>query len=116
MTHALVFFPDYRAANPYQTLLHGHAGRELYPRFGSIADALALQRHAGVDSRVIFHLHWEDAVYRNESGEPAAWQAAQRFVGELETFLDGGGQLIAALRDKISRASGWDIHDKPIPR
>ena len=29
---------------------------------------------------------------------------------------DNGGQLIAALRDKISRAAAWDMHDKPIPR
>ena len=41
MTHALVFYPDYRAANPYQTLLYEHAGRDLYPRCGTIADAIA---------------------------------------------------------------------------
>ena len=34
----------------------------------------------------------------------------------IMTNSDGGGQLIAALRDKISRASAWDMHDKPIPR
>lgn len=34
----------------------------------------------------------------------------------IMTNGDGGGQLIAALRDKISRASAWDMHDKPIPR
>ncbi len=100
MTHALVFYPDYRAANPYQTLLYDHAGRDLYPRCGSIADAIALQRHAGVGSRVIFHLHWEDAVYRNESDEAAAWRAAQRFLGELETFLDSGGQLVWTLHNE----------------
>lgn len=100
MTHALVFFPDYRAANPYQTLLYDHAGRDLYPRFGTIAEALALQRHRGVGSRVIFHLHWEDAVYRNESDEPAAWRAAQRFLGDLETFLDSGGQLVWTLHNE----------------
>ena len=34
----------------------------------------------------------------------------------IMTNGDNGGQLIAALRDKISRAAAWDIHDKPIPR
>jgi hypothetical protein len=29
---------------------------------------------------------------------------------------DNGGALINALREKISRAAGWDMHDKPIPR
>jgi CubicO group peptidase (beta-lactamase class C family) len=34
----------------------------------------------------------------------------------IMTNGDNGGRLIAALRDKISRAASWDIHDKPIPR
>ena len=34
----------------------------------------------------------------------------------IMTNGDNGGQLIAALRDKISRASSWDMHDKPLPR
>jgi glycosyltransferase involved in cell wall biosynthesis len=100
MTYALVFYPDYRAANPYQTLLYDHAGRDLHPRHGTITDAADLQRHRGVGSRVIFHLHWEDAVYRNEASEPAAWQAAQRFLHELEAFLDAGGQLAWTLHNE----------------
>src|SRR5215218_6658782 len=60
MTHAMLFFPDYRAANPYQALLHVHAGRDLYPRPGTIGEAIALQGRCGVGGRVIFHLHWED--------------------------------------------------------
>jgi hypothetical protein len=27
-----------------------------------------------------------------------------------------GGALITALREKITRAAGWDMYDKPIPR
>jgi CubicO group peptidase (beta-lactamase class C family) len=34
----------------------------------------------------------------------------------IMTNGDNGGRLIAALRDKISLASAWDMHDKPIPR
>lgn len=34
----------------------------------------------------------------------------------IMTNGDRGGALIAALRDKISRAAAWDMHDKPIPR
>lgn len=34
----------------------------------------------------------------------------------IMTNGDNGGALITALRDKISRAAGWDMHDKPIPR
>ena len=34
----------------------------------------------------------------------------------IMTNGDNGGRLIAALREKISRASAWDMYDKPIPR
>ena len=34
----------------------------------------------------------------------------------IMTNGDNGGRLIAALRNKISIASAWDMHDKPIPR
>jgi CubicO group peptidase (beta-lactamase class C family) len=34
----------------------------------------------------------------------------------IMTNGDNGGRVIAALRDKISRAASWDMHDKPIPR
>jgi CubicO group peptidase (beta-lactamase class C family) len=34
----------------------------------------------------------------------------------IMTNGDNGGRLINALREKVSRASAWDIHDKPIPR
>jgi CubicO group peptidase (beta-lactamase class C family) len=34
----------------------------------------------------------------------------------IMTNGDNGGALINALREKISRAAGWDMHDKPIPR
>ena len=34
----------------------------------------------------------------------------------IMTNGDRGGAVITALRDKISRAAGWDMHDKPIPR
>jgi beta-1,4-mannosyltransferase len=100
MTHALVFFPDYRPANPYQALLYQHAARDLYPHAGTIADALALHRQRSGHSRVIFHLHWEDAVYRAEPTEAGAWQAAQGFLSDLELFLDAGGALIWTLHNE----------------
>jgi CubicO group peptidase (beta-lactamase class C family) len=34
----------------------------------------------------------------------------------IMTNGDNGGALINALREKITRAAAWDMHDKPIPR
>ena len=34
----------------------------------------------------------------------------------IMTNGDNGGRLIAALREKISRGSAWDMYDKPLTR
>jgi glycosyltransferase involved in cell wall biosynthesis len=100
MAHALLFFPDYRSANPYQRLLYGHAGRDLHPQPATIGEALVRQQQQGLADRTVFHLHWEDAVHRNEPSEAAAWRAAQLFLDGLELFLDRGGQLV------------WTVHNE----
>jgi beta-1,4-mannosyltransferase len=99
MADELVFFPDYRTANPYQRLLYDHAGAWLHPRPGSVEDALAALRRKVPGERVVFHLHWEDAAYRNEPDEPAAWAAAQAFLDGLETFADAGGRVLWTLHN-----------------
>lgn len=99
MGHELLFFPDYRTANPYQQLLYDHAGGWLHPRPAPVGDALELLRRKGPEERVLFHLHWEDAVHRNEPDEAAAWRAAQAFLDELEAFVDAGGRLLWTLHN-----------------
>lgn len=101
MAHRLVFFPDYRAANPYQSLLYAHSAAELHPEPASIAEALALRKRQGPEDGLIFHLHWEDAVYRNEPDETAARAAAQRFALELERFVDSGGMVLWTLHNEV---------------
>ncbi len=99
MADELVFFPDYRVANPYQRLLYDHAGAWLHPRPGTVDDALAALRRKGPGERVVFHLHWEDAAYRNEPDEPAAWAAAQAFLDGLEAFASTGGRVLWTLHN-----------------
>jgi glycosyltransferase involved in cell wall biosynthesis len=117
MAHDLIFFPDYRVANPYQRLLYGHAGTELHPRPGTVTDALTLLRRKGDGSRVIFHLHWEDAAYRNEADEAQAWAAAQAFLSELELFADAGGRILWTLHNTASHDGRWlDVHEALVGR
>src|SRR3954452_4113692 len=99
VAHELLFFPDYRVANPYQRLLYDHAGAELHPRPGTVDDGLGVLRRKAAGERVIFHLHWDDAVYRNELDEPAAWRAAQAFLDGIEAFVDAGGLLLWTLHN-----------------
>lgn len=99
MPHRLIFFPDYRQANPYQTLLYRHTAPELLPRPGTVADALEERRRRSHEEAVLFHLHWEDAAYRNEPDEESAWRAAQDFLDRLEAFVDEGGMVLWTLHN-----------------
>lgn len=100
MPHRLVFFPDYRAANPYQRLLYDHSAVDLDPQPGTIAEALARRAQQAPDAGMIFHLHWEDGVYRNEPDEAAARAVAERFALDLERFVDGGGMVLWTLHNE----------------
>jgi glycosyltransferase involved in cell wall biosynthesis len=93
--HQLIFYPDYRRANPYQTLLYEHVDPAFTVCAGSIDDAraqLALQGRR--EREVIFHLHWEDAPLRAIKKPEEAAREARRFTAELDRFVDAGGRLI----------------------
>lgn len=93
--HALIFYPDYRAANPYQVLLYEHVDPVVLIEAGDIGSALRHLRSSGSGSRrVLFHLHWEDAILRAANDADSARQLAQAFLRDCETFLDEGGLLI----------------------
>ena len=99
MQHTVLYFPDYAHANPYQALLYSGLDATFHSQSGSIEDArLRLQRQAW-DSRVIFHLHWEDAIYRHLASEEEALAECQRFLDQLERFQDDGGLFL------------WTVHN-----
>ncbi len=99
MQHTLFYFPDYAHANPYQSLLYSGIDAVFHSQSGTIEDArLKLQRQAW-DSRVIFHLHWEDAIYRHLPGEGEALAECQRFLDQLESFQDEGGLFLWTLHN-----------------
>ena len=99
MQHTILYFPDYVHANPDQSLLYSGIDAVFHSQSGSIEDArLKLQRQAR-DSRVVFHLHWEDAIYRHLPGEVEALAECQRFLDQLEGFQDDGGLFL------------WTVHN-----
>ena len=81
-------FPDYRHANPYQRLLYGPLETRFDVRFLPWRTSLPEGR-APVEPTV-FHLHWEDAVYRDEADEAAAARVAQSFIEAVETQQAAG--------------------------
>lgn len=90
----VIAFPDYAKQNPYQRLAYaGLPAGQL--RYGTLADAVAA---AEGGRRVVFHLHWEDALYRNLRRE--RWPAAQAAVlGELDRLKAAGGRFLWTLHN-----------------
>lgn len=88
----LVFYPDYRAMNPYQTQLYAALRPFAAAKSGSVADALQL-----LDNRaqrpVLFHLHWEHQVFID------AQQSVEDFLDGLAAFKDAGGKIIWTLHN-----------------
>ena len=100
MQHTLVYFPDYAHANPYQKLLYACLDGDFHVEAGTIGDALARLRGGDHARRTIFHLHWEDKVYRDLASPDEATRACQTFLDQLETFVDEGGLFL------------WTIHNR----
>lgn len=93
--HELIFYPDYRRANPYQTLLYQHVDPIFSVRTATIEEARSLLGLKGRREReVLFHLHWEDSVLRAIKDRDEAEKAARGFVAELDRFVEAGGRLI----------------------
>lgn len=99
MPHEIVTFPDYTPGNPYQRYLYTSLPSAFQTRFGTLENAFELLEHVGHSERVIFHLHWEDAIYRDAADESEAFDLAQAFIDACERFKRAGGLLV------------WTIHN-----
>jgi beta-1,4-mannosyltransferase len=100
MQHRLIYFPDYAHANPYQAMLYASIDGAFPAGPGTIADALEALRRTDGPQRTIFHLHWEDAIYRHLPSATAALDACQKFLDHAEQFIQDGGLLV------------WTIHNR----
>lgn len=111
MKHPLFVFPDYRLANPYQKLLYEHVDKIFDVQFGDIERAAVVLRNTGLGRQVLFHLHWEDAVYRHAVDEDEAWERTQSFLDQLEYFVGAGGKVLWTVHNKAPHNDPYpDIH------
>lgn len=99
MRHRLLFHPDYRTANPYQTLLYDQLDPAFQVTAGDLDAARTALRTAAWGTRVVFHLHWEDALYRMAPDEASARAQAGAFLDALGAFRDAGGILVWTLHN-----------------
>ncbi len=97
-TVRLLYFKDYGRYNPYQRLLYA-AMPGIAAQAGDIDAALALRTATPPELSVIFHLHWEEAVYAAAASAGDAERLAQAFLERLDAFLAAGGRLV------------WTVHN-----
>jgi GT2 family glycosyltransferase/glycosyltransferase involved in cell wall biosynthesis len=95
----VIFFPDYRATNPYQRLLYDAFPEVFEVRADRIETALRLQTAGDRRHPVVFHLHWTSPVIGLERAEAVARRRIEAFVSGLEAFVAAGGVLI------------WTVHN-----
>lgn len=97
----VVFFPDYTAGNPYQTLFYSSVSGAYSASPGTIQTALWKQMQAGLDESVIFHLHWEDAIYKQPIHD------SDNKIDSFNTFVE------SAIRFKnLGGVFIWTLHNK----
>lgn len=102
MDHDVFVFPDYRRDNPYQDLLYGAIDGPFQFRYAGVGAALAHLRNVGFGRSALFHLHWEDSVYRAETSERQARAACRAFLEDLAAFRDEGGRVIWTVHNEAS--------------
>jgi glycosyltransferase involved in cell wall biosynthesis len=99
-SHRLHFYPDYRASNPFQTMLHAAlagVGAEAVP-VANLADHLRT-RAEGPGDPGLLSLHWSSPILSAADGPFRARLLLDRFATLLDGFLDAGGRLV------------WTVHN-----
>jgi glycosyltransferase involved in cell wall biosynthesis len=111
MQHSLIYFPDYAHANPYQAMLYASIDGAFSARPGTISSALEALGRADWAQRTIFHLHWEDAIYRHLPGSDAALEECRRFLDDAEQFIDDGGLFVWTIHNRAPHDGRYlDVH------
>ncbi len=91
----LIYYPHY--SNPYQRLLYRAFPGNWKISAGKIEEALDILENRS--ERLLFHLHWEDALFKNEDSEERALARAKSFLYDLLGLQSLGGKL------------AWTIHN-----
>lgn len=97
------FYKDYRRHNPYQHLFYlSMPGLSFHP--GDIERAASAVAHRPT----VFHLNWEEALYRGAGDAAEADARVHSFLDTLDDFLVAGGRLVWTLHNERP-------HENPFP-
>lgn len=93
----IVFYPDYTPYNSYQTCFYRACPPGYSAQPGTIEAAI---RRLGDGRPTIFHLHWEDHVFRGAWPDATAErELCHSFLKALRYFIEGGGIFV------------WTVHN-----
>ncbi len=108
----VIYFKDYGAYNPYQRLLYA-AMPGIAAQAGDLDAALALRAATAPELPVIFHLHWEEAVYAAATSTEEAAELSTAFVERLEAFLTAGGYLVWTVHNVVPHENRFPtVHER----
>ncbi len=93
----ILFYPDYTPYNSYQTSFYEVCPPGYTAQPGTIDAAI---RRLGDGRTTIFHLHWEDHLFRSAWPDAdAERELCRSFLKALRYFIDGGGIFV------------WTVHN-----
>ena len=93
----ILYYPNYVPYNSYQRSFYGASPSGYSAQPGTIDAAI---RRLGDGRTTIFHLHWEDHVFRSAWPDAAAErELCQSFLAALRYFIAGGGIFV------------WTVHN-----
>ncbi len=93
-----IFWPDYSHDNPFQLMVYRAFPPAWAVRSGTLEAAAAALAEGG--RAVVFHLHWEDAVYRAAQDAAAAESLVETYLLRLDGFIAAGGRFV------------WTVHNE----
>lgn len=103
----LIFFPDLRALNAYQTDLYREVSNDWDVRPGLPWDC------AGAEAPGLFHLHWEHFIYRQAKDEVEAEKLASDFMTKLARSIEEGWALIWTMHNEVPHENRFPtLHTK----
>jgi glycosyltransferase involved in cell wall biosynthesis len=107
----LFYYPRYK--NPYQTLLYAQFPASYRIEAAPLEHAVqALAAQPG--AKVIFHLHWEDVLYKEVPDEAGALQRIERFIATARRYKAMGGKIAWTIHNLASHEAGQAARDEKL--
>lgn len=100
------FYPDFREGNAYQTLLYEPA-RNRGADVTGLADRREIAELTADDGReCIFHLHWEDALFKDAPPADVPMRMAE-FLRQLRSLRRRGVRIYWTIHNAVGHEAKW---------